>query len=88
MAQNALFRPPLEPRIAFWTRPFFWPEEPSDKIFAARAIIEVGKRVDGWSNEFAAIDLTSELPASLTTFTDPREIRRGLHLLERDESSE
>lgn len=80
---NALMDVGIDPRIAFWKRPYYWPDDAPDQIFAGRAILELGRVAYGnkWSDDLPMTDLVWELPEQLTLYTPLEEIRRGCEAL-------
>ena len=79
---------PTDPRIAFWSAPHLWPIDSKDHIFAARAIIELGKaQQKNWSDSSPATALSWDLPGKLDLYTPLEEIRRGVDLLRGQEGS-
>ena len=72
-----------DPRLQFWTQPYFWPQDSREHVFAARAISELGQATFGasWSDDAPATIWKQKLPEKMDLFTPIEEIRRGASLL-------
>ena len=73
---------PKDPRVQFWTQPDRWPIDSKSHLFAARAILELGRRRfgDNWSDTGPATALTEPLP-ELSVWTPMEEVRRGIEII-------
>ena len=85
MALNRLmgaFEPP-DPRVTFWKNSNLWPANSKDYVFAARAVVELGRAWCGsaWTDDVPATVLSWELPPALNLYTPLEDIRRGVHFL-------
>ena len=75
---------PTDPRQQFWRRPDFWPQDSKDHVFAARAILKLGKAYygDEWSDDSPASNLSEDLPEEFDLYTPLEDIRRAAHILQ------
>lgn len=87
MYGNALMpraREARDPRVAFWSDPSSWPIGTKDFMFAAEAILQLGRQRYGeaWSDQAPQTELITELADHLSVYTPPDEILRADRVLE------
>jgi hypothetical protein len=83
MTINALMDDQIEPRIQFWSRRYFWPDDGPGQIFLARAVEKLGAVIHGgdWPLASPLTQLIWELPESLSLHTPIDEIWRAVPIL-------
>lgn len=79
------YRSNIEPRVAFWERPYLWPDDSPDHIFSARAVLALGVARNGaaWSDDIPAEPRLDELSSDYSLHIPIEEIRRATAILTR-----
>ena len=83
MRTNAVYDPPKDRRVAFWSDQNAWPEDAPQQIFAARAILRLGQLRFGadWYDDDPTAEWIAKLQQPLNLFTSYSEINRAVLVL-------